>query len=139
MLEVIAMNRLMRKQAVFRRRGFTLAETLVAVFVLSVVLAMSAALLTKSFHVSEQARDLTAAGFIARTVADRMLEAPFDALIGGGVARNGKSEQGNRTYNWSVEVEDVAGHEDLARLRVIVSWHARRGIGQQEFSCLRVK
>ncbi len=110
-----------------------------AVFILSVVLAMSAALLTKSFHTSEQSRDLTAASLIGRSVMDRMLEAPFDALIGGAVARSGKDEQGTRTYDWSVEVEDVPGREDLARLRVIVSWHARRGIGQQEFSCLRVK
>ncbi len=139
MLNGIAMIRPIRKTAKSGRLGFTLAETLVAVFVLSVVLAMSAALLTKSFHTSEQSRDLTAASLIGRSVMDRMLEAPFDALIGGSVARSGKTEQGTRTYNWSVEVEDVPGREDLARLRVIVSWHARRGIGQQEFSCLRVK
>ena len=72
----------------FTRRGFTIIEVVVAVFLVAAGIAMATSLLVRSTQVAEHSRAVTAASLIARSHMDRLCQASFAELISDRFQRN---------------------------------------------------
>ena len=118
-------------------RGFTLVEILISVMILTIGLAGVTNLLLKGNQTAMKSRNLTAAGLVARTQLDRLVNAPFSELVGAGFPRNGNQKIGPVDYHWEAEIKDV--NEEIARIHLRVRWQYKKLNQEQEFLCLRSK
>jgi prepilin-type N-terminal cleavage/methylation domain-containing protein len=121
----------------YTRRGFTIIEVVVAVFLVAAGIAMATSLLVRSTQVAEHSRAVTAASLIARSHMDRLCQASFAELISDRFQRNGKEKQAGVSFNWSADLEDIENQPDLIRIRMIVSWESIQGHKERAFSCIR--
>ncbi len=110
-----------------KRAGFSLIETVVAIFLLSLLTVVLLNLYPSSVLAVRRAEQIQTADSLAQSVLSQAASRPFSSLLVGANEALPETEVGGQTYQATLSIRAVAGAdvETLKALQVTVRWSER--------------
>lgn len=109
------------------RRGFTLVEVLISVFVLAVAVAGTLLAFTKTNQMMTQLRELTVAEQCVKEEIESIRDMSYTAILGMGSTFTAAGFSSLNNAAGTLTIDDPFGDPDIRRVTVTVAWDSNQG------------